>query len=93
MCRGNRRGKPAAIEATLHHNDAVDLEHRHPQAVAGSMLRGGIDVDDHRIWGIQGQHVLHPLTQMATATGEEHDFHAYSTIEKRLSGIHPRFVL
>ena len=75
MCRGKRRGKPAAAEATLHHDDSVDLEHRHPQAVAGRDRLVAINVHAGRDETESGQQVLGLVTEVAAAAGVEEGRH------------------
>ena len=75
MCRGKRCGNPAAIEATLHHNDAVDLEHRHPQAVAGRDRLVAVNVHAGRDEAKRGQQVLGLVTELAAAAGVEEGRH------------------
>ena len=74
-CWGNRRGKPAAVEATLHHNDAVDLEHRHPQAVAGRDRLVAVNIHAGRDEAESGQQVLGLVTEMAATAGVEEGRH------------------
>jgi len=75
VCRGKRRGKPAAVEATLHHDDSVDLEHRHPQAVAGRDRLVAINVHAGRDETESGQQVLGLVTEVAAAAGVEEGRH------------------
>ena len=70
------------VEPPLHHDDAVELEHRHPHAEAGPGRGVGIDVDDARSGPLCRQHVFGLLAEVAAATRIEHDQHGLITIRK-----------